>query len=233
GQCPRAGDRAHPPPETPTLAAGPGEGSCSKARAGGEESHAPPTPPRGLTVPRIALLACIAVRAACARVPPPPHGTFPQVTVGQAQAQAVTGERVRWGGDIVSTTPENDKTCIEAVSKPLDRRARPIATDETSGRFIACAPGFYDPAVNAPGREITVVGTLEGPTSAKVGGYDSSFPTVRAETIYLWPKREPRVDYPYYGYPGWGWGLGWGWGGGWGGWGAPYWGGRFIGRTVR
>jgi hypothetical protein len=59
---------------------------------------------------------------------------------------------------------------------------------------------------------------------------------VRAETIYLWPKRTPRelgyYPYGYYGYPGWGWGVGWGWGG-WG-WGGPWWGGgRFIGRTVR
>jgi outer membrane lipoprotein len=192
-------------------------------------------------VHRLALLAGLPVLAACAaRVPATLQGTFPELTVAQAQAQGVTGERVRWGGEIVSTTPQNNETCIEEVSKPLDRRARPMASDDTTGRFIACAPGFHDPAIYAPGREVTVVGTLEGPTTAKVGDYDYSFPKVRAETLYLWPKRQPRdvgyYPYGYYGYPGWGWGLGWGWGG-WG-WGGPFWGGRwgggrFIGRTVR
>ena len=65
-----------------------------------------------------------------------------------------------------------------------------------------------------------------------MGDFDYTVPKVRAETIYLWPKRTPRdVGYPYgyYGYPGWGWGVGWGGGWGWGG----YRGGRFIGRTIR
>lgn len=185
---------------------------------------------------RLVLLTWLPVLAACApRIPPPLLGTFPELTVAQAQVQGVTGERVRWGGEIVSTTPQNNETCIEVVSKPLDGRARPIPSDDTSGRFIACAPGFYDPAIYAPGREITAVGTLEGTSSAKVGDFEYSFPKVRAETLYLWPKRPPLeagyYPYGYYGYPG----VGWGWIG----WGGPYWGGRFgggpyfIGRTIR
>jgi Slp family outer membrane lipoprotein len=188
---------------------------------------------------RLGLLASLALLAACARVPPTLQGAFPPLTVAQAQAQAqgVTGERVRWGGDVVSTTPQTGDTCLEIVSKPLARTARPIPADETFGRFIACASGFYDPAVYSPGREVTVVGTLEEPTSGKVGEYDYSFPRLRAESVYLWPKRELRdvAYYPYgvWGYPGWGWGwgAGWGWGPYWGG--GWYRGGRFIGRTVR
>jgi len=184
---------------------------------------------------RLALLASLPVLAACARVPPQLQGIYPELSVAQAQAQSVTGERVRWGGEIVSATPQTGETCFEVVSQPLDRRMRPLPTDDTSGRFIACEPGFADPAIYAPKREITVVGTLEQPTSAKVGEYDYSFPKVRADAVYLWPKREPRdmaYPYGYGGYPGWGWGFGWGWG--WPYWGGPYWGGRyFIGRTVR
>ena len=188
---------------------------------------------------RLALLAWLLPLAACApRIPPTLQGTFPELSVSQAQTQSITGERVRWGGEIASTTPQNNETCVEVVSQPLDRRTRPIASDETSGRFISCVAGFEDPTIYAPGREVTVVGTLEGTSSAKVGDFDYTFPKLRAETIYLWPKRTPRelgyYPYGYYGYPGWGWGLGWGWGGGWG-WGpGPFWGGgRFIGRTVR
>ncbi len=186
---------------------------------------------------RLRWLAWLPLLAACApRIPPPLQGVYPQLTVAQAQADHVTGERVRWGGEIASTTPRNSETCVEIVSQALDRRTRPIPSDDTSGRFLACEAGFYDPTIYAPGREITVVGTLEGTSSAKVGDYDYTFPKLRAEAMYLWPKRAPREAYPYpygyYGYPGWGWGLGFGgWGGPWGGWyrGGPY----FVGRTVR
>jgi len=182
---------------------------------------------------RLVLLAWLPLIAACApRIPPTLQGTFPEVTVAQAQTQNITGERVRWGGEIASTTPQNGQTCFEVVAKPLDRKTRPIATDDSSGRFIACAPGFYDPTIYAPGREVTQVGTLDGTSTAKVGDYDYTFPKVSVETVYLWPKRvPPELAYPYgyYGYPGWGWGAGWGWG-----WGGPWGGGPFfVGRTIR
>ena len=65
---------------------------------------------------RLVLLTWLPVLAACApRIPPPLLGTFPELTVAQAQVQGVTGERVRWGGQIVSTTPQNNETCIEVV----------------------------------------------------------------------------------------------------------------------
>lgn len=189
---------------------------------------------------RLVSLLSILLLAACARVPPQLQGTFPPLTVVEAQSQAegVTGERVRWGGEIVSTTPQSGETCMEVVSKPLNRNTRPVGRDDTFGRFITCASGFYDPTIYAPNRDVTVVGTLEAPASAKVGDYDYSFPKVRADSVFLWPQRDPRdVAYSPYGYGGWGYpGWGWGLGVGYGGWGGGYWGrpgGRFIGRTVR
>lgn len=180
---------------------------------------------------RVSLPLALMALAACARPPGVLRGTFPPLTVAEAQREAGVGERVRWGGEIVSATPEASETCFEIVSKLLDREARPGSGDESFGRFIACAPGFYDPAIYAPGREVTVVGTVEPVTDGQVGEVEYAFARVRAETVYLWPRRVPRdvVYYPY-GY-GWGWGYpGWGWGGGVGwGWGGRY----FVGRTVR
>lgn len=148
-------------------------------------------------------------------------GAFSEVTVEDAQARDLTGERVRWGGSIVATTPGKDQTCFEVVSRPLDGEARPRRTDQSDGRFRACASGFFDPAVYATGREITVVGTLEPATLGKIGEYDYRYPQVSAEHVFLWPKREPVQPYylyepwpgPFwypYGYPPW-----------WGPW--PYW----------
>lgn len=162
----------------------------------------------------ILVLACLAV--ACARPPAALRGEFPPTTVADAQAGAPIGERVRWGGAIVRTTPGVDETCFEVMSKPLDRRAEPRTGDESFGRFLACATGFYDPAIYAEQREITVVGTVEGFVDGRVGERPYRFPKVRAEVVYLWPKREPRPlvyyydPWPYWGpYPYWGWYGGW------------------------
>ncbi|HVO26584.1 MAG TPA: Slp family lipoprotein [Candidatus Margulisiibacteriota bacterium] len=156
------------------------------------------------------LVAC--ALGACAQPPPMlSGGPFSEVSVLDAQARDLTGQRVRWGGSIVATTPEKDETCFEIVSRPLDREARPRRTDESDGRFLACAQGFFDPAVYAAGREATVVGTLETTTVGKIGEYDYRYPRVAAEHVFLWPKREPVEAYYVYGpwpdgfwYPLWG-----------------------------
>jgi outer membrane lipoprotein len=93
--------------------------------------------------------------SACARPPLDVAGEFSMTTVRDAQIAERPGERVRWGGTIVETRPQRDETCIEIVSLPLDRRARPHQTDQTFGRFLACASGFYDPEIHARGRDVT------------------------------------------------------------------------------
>src|SRR5262249_22563272 len=175
----------------------------------------------GLIVRRSVLLVVLLSLAACARPPAPLQGAFSPLATGAALQPGTVGEHVRWGGQIVSTTPQNESTCFEVVSKPLDQRARPRWTDQTDGRFVACAPGFYDPSVYEPGREITVAGRVEAPTNGKVGAADYTFPSMLADTVYLWPKRVPRqlAYYPYWGpYPYW-----------YGGWGGPWWGGGGLG----
>ncbi len=186
----------------------------------------------------LGLVAAMSAITACVHPPRPLEGEFPPVSVYDAQSGDLTGQRVRWGGVIVSTKPEKDRTCLEIVSKPLDSRARPRPVDQSYGRFDACAQGFYDPQIYSRGREVTVVGTVAGSRSGQVGEYQYPFPHVDAETILLWPEAPPYdyyggyyypyptgvyvgpLWYPYY-YPYWYGGYwGWGWGGGWhgGGW---------------
>jgi outer membrane lipoprotein len=128
--------------------------------------------------------------AACTRPPKNLAGEYAPLTVADAQRQGAEGTAVRWGGALVEARPGQDRTCFEIVSRPLDREARPTFSDESHGRFIACAPGFYDPSVYAPGREITVAGALHGTTTRKVGQYDYRFPLVDATAVQLW--EEPR-----------------------------------------
>lgn len=139
--------------------------------------------------------------AGCATVPKPlAVGAFAEVTPSAAQNVNFEGQRVRWGGSIAGTETGKNETCFEIVSHPLDSIARPLDTDMTWGRFIACAPDFYDPEVYAKGREVTVIGNIQGATVRKLGEYEYRYPQINAETVYLWPKLIP---YSYYGsrYP--------------------------------
>ena len=101
------------------------------------------------------------------------------------------------------------------VERPLDAVARPRDTDESGGRFIACAPGFYDPVVYEKGREITVVGVVDAPATGTIGEYEYQFARLKAERVYLWSKRQPYPTDVYVINP-------WGWTPYWGAFGRPY-----------
>ncbi|RFC35900.1 MAG: Outer membrane lipoprotein Slp family protein [Candidatus Nitrotoga sp. SPKER] len=81
----------------------------------------------------------------CATVPKPlAAGAFVNVTPNAAKNGNFVDQHVRWGGSIAKAEPGKDETCFEVVSYPLDSSTRPIATDMTEGRFITCAPDFYE-----------------------------------------------------------------------------------------
>ncbi len=138
---------------------------------------------------RAAILLLLPLAAGCLRPPGNLAGKYDDVNVKQAQTEPREGAAVRWGGQLVSMRPGKDQTCFEVVALPLDARARPQPSDRSDGRFIACAPGYYEPTVYVPGREVTVVGALHGTTRGKVGEYDYTFPRVDATTVHLWPER--------------------------------------------
>jgi outer membrane lipoprotein len=156
---------------------------------------------------------------ACATVPAPLQGQFAPVTPRDAATGNAQGEAVRWGGEIIEVDPRADQTCFEILARDLDAAARPMARDPSDGRFLACRNGFYDPEEFKRGREITVVGHLDGSEHGKVGDFDYTYPRVAADAIYLWPQRSLYTATPY--YDPWGpWGYG------------PYWGRPWWGPTV-
>lgn len=162
-------------------------------------------------------LAACALLGACATAPKPLQGSFTEVTPRDATASPQGAANVRWGGSIVETKPGPDSTCFQMIARPLNSTGRPSndSPDATSGRFIACRAGFYDPAVFAPGREVTFIGHVDGVETTKIGEYDYRLPKVSADVVYLWPERrevELRPS-PYYYDPFWGprWGGWWGW----------------------
>ncbi len=165
-------------------------------------------------------LSLPATLSACATLSPV-AGTFPSITPHQAQTGAENGKLVRWGGEIIHTQPKSSQTCFTVLAFPLTRNGRPQLGRQAGdlGRFIACSPGFYDPTLYAPGREITLIGSVAGIKKEKVGAYEYPYPLLSSSTVYLWPITKPQlVQSTVFVNSDWWWGgpLGWGW------WGFPY-----------
>lgn len=154
------------------------------------------------------LLALTATLAACATAPKPLQGSFAPVQPEEAVARGGVGEAVRWGGRIVSVRTEKLHSCFEIVSAPLDASGRPRRVDQSTGRFIACRTGFYEPQVFAEGRELTISGRIDGYETGRIGDYDYRYPRVAADVVYLWPERRER-DHHWHPNPYFGAGFGW------------------------
>ncbi len=166
------------------------------------------------------LLPAAALLGGCATAPTPLAGEFATLTPAESAASARSGDRVRWGGEIIKVEPRADSTCFEVLSRDLDASARPLRRDHSGGRFIACRAGFYDPEVFVRGRDITVVGSVTGSEKGRVGEFDYTYARVAADAVYLWPKRPLVVEQRNHWGPDPFWGPGFG----------PYWGGGYWGQ---
>ncbi len=175
---------------------------------------------------KISLSLLVLTLAACVNTPKQLRGEFSEVDPITYSENPIPNTPVRWGGTIIKTTPGKEETCIEVLGKRTDRSGRPLLRDKyTTGRFMACKPGFYDPAIYKPDRRITVKGWANGVVEGTVGEHTYLYPKVDAETFYLWYDFDYIDRYyrypPYYG--GWIWyypysgfyysgpGVFWGW----------------------
>ncbi len=108
------------------------------------------------------------------------------------------GKTVLWGGEIIETKTEEEYTLIEVIQKPLGFKERPLAGDESAGRFLVEYRGqFLDPAIYKAGREITIVGEIIRAEKKKLGEMNYRYPYVLASYVHLWPKRVQQIRAPY------------------------------------
>lgn len=143
--------------------------------------------------------ALVMLTSACAGLSLQPPGPYADITPAQAvrAGQAAVGDRIRWGGELISTRPQARQTCFEVLALPLDYAGRPERGGSRDlGRFLACSAGFYDPALYAKGRLITLAGRIDGFTARRIGGYQYRMPVVQAGAPHLWPSA-PRVRTVY------------------------------------
>lgn len=121
----------------------------------------------------------------------------PSLSMVRDNIAGFTGARIRWGGTIIGVDNRPEETRLEIVAYPLDDYGQPDIASGSDGRFIARVDGFLDPAVYAPGREITVAGVVENLQTRAVGTYRYRFVVVKAQTSKLWAARGT-APYPRY-----------------------------------
>lgn len=106
------------------------------------------------------------------------------------EPERFAGSLVMLGGQIVSLRNTGEGTYLEILQRRLDSAGRPIATDETGGRFIAFTTQFLDAAIYSSGRQITVIGEVAGVRIQPLGEVQYRYPYIITKAIHLW---EPYV----------------------------------------
>lgn len=151
--------------------------------------------------PAILLAACLAL-AACATSPLDTSRVSSRATPTQAleDMPALQGARVQWGGEIVSISNHEQSTIIEVLSYPLARDGLPNSYQKPTGRFVLRRGAFLEPQDYAPGRMLTVVGTIRGVTRRSVGDAELVVPLVSAEQLQLWDDQYGSRSRPRFGF---------------------------------
>jgi outer membrane lipoprotein len=129
--------------------------------------------------------------SACAVTPPFSDDLLHSVNRSMQPEQAVKDKaqdvQVMWGGVIIKATNTADHTDFAVLFYPLDSSQRPDREQPAKSRFIVRYRGYLETMVYAPGREITVLGKLQGVEEGKIGDAPYRFPVLQAERIHLWP----------------------------------------------
>lgn len=138
-----------------------------------------------------------------------------QITIQEVQTNptAHKGESVLWGGKIVRTQYTRNGTLVEVVKLPLGSNDRPEEVDRSEGRFLFLHPEFLDSVIYSEGREVTVVGEIQGTRVKQLDEIRYEYPLLLSSKVHLWERKEER-EYiyrhaprywgsPYWGYPWW------------------------------
>lgn len=127
-----------------------------------------------------------------------------EITPAQATRATDTlqGKGVLWGGLIISSSNLEDRSEIEVLAYPLDRRQQPDTSRTPLGRFIVTTGDYLETVDYAEGRLITAAGRLGAAREGRIGDTRYVYPVLEttAELIELWPsdgrvRSEPRFNF--------------------------------------
>ncbi len=137
--------------------------------------------------------------AACAGEPRREPLPSPSPVAVAADIKSHQGRTVEWGGTIIAAENRRDSTWLEVLAYPLNDAHKPHRDARPLGRFLAIHPGYLETADYAPGRWVTVVGTVRQLRVGKVGESPYRFPLIEIKDIDLWrytaSPSEPQVHF--------------------------------------
>lgn len=157
------------------------------------------------------IIACMALLiAACSSAPANiQHSPYGDVQLKQV-APAVDshiGETVRWGGKIIEVKNFQDHSQIQLVQFPLNRIGRPIASEQSQGRFYVTSSDFLDPEIFKVDTMLTVYGKVSDKAMLQVDQKSLTLPVVTVEESHRWPATSasgrpynPKHDWPFVGF---------------------------------
>ena len=113
----------------------------------------------------------------------------------------VRNRQTVFGGSIIATRNLPDHTEITVLAFPLDDTDRPNISGTPLGRFIIVQPGYLESVQYAPGRLLSVRGTLSGIQVQPLAQSNYTYPVLEARELHLWSPEDyaPNQDY----FPSW------------------------------
>lgn len=113
----------------------------------------------------------------------------------RAQPEAHSGSEVIWGGRLARLDNLAERTRLEIIGYPLERRTQRPRFDEPPGtRFRVYQAGYLEAAEFEVGRAVTVRGRVAGTERGSIGEADYRFPVLESPQFHLWPRDKPRAD---------------------------------------
>jgi outer membrane lipoprotein len=149
---------------------------------------------------RLVALACALLLTACAAPRPLVDRTLVTARVTPEEVTIETlsdGQVVNWGGQVIELRSRDEGTEIEVLSYPVRNSGRPDDLADSDGRFIALKRGEVDPLLFAPGRMVTVIGTLTRIEQGNIGDRSLSIPVIEVIELSRVPERRDTVQ-PYF-----------------------------------
>jgi len=133
----------------------------------------------------ITLTACSSLPTSI-RTEPVPELKFEQA---QTAIELYIGQRIRWGGQIVKVSNQENQSILEIVQFPLNSYGRPMIDKTSQGRFIAHSKDFFDPFIYRQGTAITISGTIESERTMIIDKKSLSMPVIDITEIHRWRPR--------------------------------------------
>ena len=152
-----------------------------------------------------AIILFIVIACGCFTPPPlaPSHfrkslnSTGPFWQIYQDSNQYI-GKDILVGGVIAEIRNYPQKTEIEIMQKPLDNNDIPMKSVYSGNMFLARYDGYLDRLLFAPGRLMTIGGTVIEKRAKKGYGRSGIHPVIKIQFYRLWPPQEPYYYLPLF-----------------------------------